>query len=455
LNQYPSRILLLSGPEGDGKRALITEARKVLAQGQDDSKNNTNFVMINVGALLEAHGKDEYRFLQGFCHEFGYFPALLFFGQISSVFDAVLPGSGKLAKGAEASIVVSKVLGCTIQALHKLQQEQREMGKRSNPPTFIIDGFTDENTQHESKEFFEHLVRWAVYVTETGIAKVVFLGDSTWAEGALTGAIGHRPDFLDVFAVQDAAEETVGQWLAETSPKVVEVLDRRHLQVIGGRNADLLSLVRKVEDGEHPEQVLDDMIQATATSVRLLLAGSLAQDRKFSKAQLWRAISLLAKHREVPQDTFLFSVFRGDETAMKSMLSCGVITQCRGSYAADELQSMKVKAGSPLYQEVFRRMTRDEGLTAVYDLEVAKDDIAREQKKLMEYEDELVRLQEVDDVKHFKDRGFTDPKKVLERQKAFLLELVHEQATKLEKYHTERRRCVGVIKAHEQALAQC
>ena len=57
-----------------------------------------------------------------------------------------------------------------------------------------------------------------------------------------------------------------------------------------------------------------------------------------------------------------------------------------------------VVLGSPLFGEVYRRLTRHTGLRAIFDLEVAKEDIKREQASVEVLEALLVRLQEVDDV---------------------------------------------------------
>jgi len=72
-------------------------------------------------------------------------------------------------------------------------------------------------------------------------------------------------------------------------------------------------------------------------------------------------------------------------------------------------------------------------------LEVAKEDIKREQATADVYEAELVRLQEVDDVEHEKGRSLDDPNKALRKRKEQLLRLMLEQHGKLERYHGERR----------------
>ena len=98
----------------------------------------------------------------------------------------------------------------------------------------------------------------------------------------------------------------------------------------------------------------------------------------------------------MPYDVVLWTCFRGDEAALRSMKESNLIAvnPRRGA----ELR-YDVEAGSPLYQEVFRRLVRNEGLAAVLDLEVAKEDVAREQKTIEGYEHELVRLEEILDAR--------------------------------------------------------
>lgn len=85
------------------------------------------------------------------------------------------------------------------------------------------------------------------------------------------------------------------------------------------------------------------------------------------------------------------------------------------------------------------------GQSAIHDLEVAKEDIKREQSKIDEYEVQLVRLQEVDDVLREKGRKLPDPNEALLARKEQLLQLIDEQHHKLKGYHKARLQAVEVL----------
>ena len=152
-------------------------------------------------------------------------------------------------------------------------------------------------------------------------------------------------------------------------------------------------------------------------------------------------------HTGVPHDTFLWTVFRGDEAALRSMLQSNLITVSPRNEAPAEgmLRRRVVQPGSPLFAEVYRRLVRLPGQSAVLDLEVAREDLKREQEKIDQYEVQLVRLQEVDDVLREKGRGLPDPNKALLARKEQLLGLIEEQHKKLQGFHQARLRASKVL----------
>eukprot|EP00439_Symbiodinium_sp_Y106_P051253 s1805_g6.t2 len=173
---------------------------------------------------------------------------------------------------------------------------------------------------------------------------------------------------------------------------------------------------------------------AEVTVRRLLLTGQ--PGAKWTRPQLWRAVRHLTEGTglPVPYDVILWNVFRGDEGALRSMKE-----KSESSWTL----RYDVEAGSPLYAEVFRRLVQNEGLAAVLDLEVAKEDVAREQKSMDAYEAELVKIEEILDARRdwWWLRPSTDSK--LEKRREQLVDLIMEQHKKLEKYHKARRKAMS------------
>jgi hypothetical protein len=292
----------------------------------------------------------------------------------------------------------------------------------------------------------------------------------------------------------------------------------RVFEVLGGRFSDLQIFMSKIEnDNMSPAQAVEEMIEATAGTVRALLAREIADSttNKWTRSQLWRAIELLATHEAtttkdnksdsknnatpggsgdesknvnnstgIAYDVFLWKVLRGDELVFRQMLVSQLITvdfeEVEGnrkkrlhhgvesvesasdshsgvsehtinasspeSLSDSRLRRRVVKAGSPLFQEVYQRLYEDIGLRAVYGREVMLEEIKKCEKRLDNYERDLVRLQEVDDVKREKWRDLEDPNKTLNERKKFLLDLMREEHDKLVKFHAKRREYQDLLK---------
>jgi len=429
------RVMLMTGHRGNGQAAFLRSA----AMHQS--------IWVDVGNMLE--GTDDLIFMRRFTRCLGYWPTPFVDRQLTALLDALLPGSGKLSRDNELLGSVQRVLSGTTQALenwrHWVCKGSADADPNYMPPLVVIEGFTAENKDRRAG-FLESLVEWAAYVTEARLARVVFVADSSFAEPTMLRALGDRPERLDVRHFPDAEPEVVREvlrlhWGADTAAKLPD----EDLKVVGGRFRDVAALIAQVRDGEEPGHSVNQLLESSMLTVRTLIAAG-QPDAKWTKTQLWRAVRLLASatgDSSVPYDVFLWSVFRGDEAALRSMNQSNLIAVVSQS---------RVTAGSPLYLEVFRRLTKDTGMAAVLDLEVAKEDIKREQATIDAYEAQLVRLQEVDDVRREKGRGLVDPNDALRKRKAQLLELMLEQHKKLESYHIARREAIAVLKGRAELV---
>lgn len=310
---------------------------------------------INVRAMLDQ-ASDEYEFVRRLSRTFGYFPALLAFAQISTFLDAVVPGSGKLAKGNEATNQIQKILSCTTEALFKMQW-WRLRGKDpvhggAPPPLFIIHGFTSENKDRQPG-FFDLLVGWAAYVTDMRLARVLFVADQSFGEPAMLAVLKDRPDMLEVSQLRDAELPVVRAFLVRSlgEDEAQQVPDV-HLRAVGGRFLDVCALIALLKNGATPDVAVRVLVEAAATTVRTLLVGN-RPSAQWTRTHLWRAMRLLAtkpNDAPVPYDVFLWEVFRGDEVALRSMLLSNLITVVRSTMPTDahELRSHGVTAVAAL-----------------------------------------------------------------------------------------------------------
>mmetsp|Transcript_96646 Transcript_96646/g.202003 ORF Transcript_96646/g.202003 Transcript_96646/m.202003 type:complete len:964 (-) Transcript_96646:327-3218(-) len=457
LNDPQDRVLLLTGHRGAGQATLVREVMGIDA------------IYIDVASMLEAGGAvDDSIFLRHLCRSVGYWPAQGMDRQMTALLDLMLPGSGKLSRENEVLVAAQRVFSSTTGAL--IAWRNRWLRKSSDPsvlpplPLIIIDGFTAENKARR-EGFFETIVTWAAYVSEHQLARVLFTADSSFAEPAMLSALGNRPERLDVQELTDADTTVVRSVLEQHFGGTFD-LSEEELATIGGRYRDITTLVAMIHDGSDPKEAVGRLVDGAEKIVRnLLMRGQ--HGVKWTRPQLWRAVKLLANttgsDASVPYDVFIYNVFRGDEIALQSMKESGLITvtaRPRGMFETNPDKTVssqeraargyKVLPGSPLFAEVYWRLAHHTGLAAVLDLEVAKEDIKRETATLEAYEADLVRLQEVDDVKLYKSRGLKDPNEALRKRKEQLLELILEQHKKLEGYHKARRDALHTLNQRKE-----
>eukprot|EP00435_Cladocopium_sp_Y103_P074472 s935_g49.t1 len=248
--------------------------------------------------------------------------------------------------------------------------------------------------------FFEALV------TEAKLARVVFVADSSFGEASILGHLKDRPERLSVFQVQDVPEASVRRILQQ---QCGEEISEEQLRAIGGRYMDISAMLGHMRHGVAASEAVRWLLETAEVTVRrLLLTGQ--PNARWTRPQLWRAICLLeSSGRKVPYDVVLWN---------ESNL---IAVNPRKSETSWALR-YDVEAGSPLYAEVFRRLVQNEGLKAVLDL-----DVAREQKTIDAYEAELVRLEEILDARRdwwFSSRSLDGQ---LERRVAQLVDLIMEQ----------------------------
>mmetsp|Transcript_36065 Transcript_36065/g.83897 ORF Transcript_36065/g.83897 Transcript_36065/m.83897 type:complete len:517 (+) Transcript_36065:435-1985(+) len=457
LTQPQDQVMLLTGKRGNGQSSFVRQ----LLGGR--------VVYVDVGEMLEAGGAvDDQIFLRRLCRSVGYWPAQGMDRMMTALLDMMVPGSGKLSRENEVLVAVQRVLSCVTQGLAAWQKQHSEdVQAESAAPMFVIDGFTSENKDRR-EGFFSILVTWANYVSEARLARVLFVADDSFAEPAVLAALQDRPERLTMHELSDADLKSVPGILQrhfQRRGRAVPQLCDDEVAAVGGRFRDIAALVANLNEGNSPRDAVCKLIEAAEANVRTLLTVG-QPGAKWTRPQLWRAVRILAissAEGGVPYDVFLWAVFRGDETALRSMKESNLIDVApvgepkvagahRPAAVGRSARRYKVSAGSPLFGEVFRRLVRHEGLAAVFDLEVAKEDIKRECATADGYEAELVRLQEVDDVRHDKGRGIQDPNDALRKRKEQLLGLMLEQHAKLEKYHGARRRAMAALGGRTEAF---
>eukprot|EP00698_Gefionella_okellyi_P003147 TRINITY_DN12943_c0_g1_i1.p1 TRINITY_DN12943_c0_g1~~TRINITY_DN12943_c0_g1_i1.p1 ORF type:complete len:801 (-),score=201.24 TRINITY_DN12943_c0_g1_i1:23-2260(-) len=419
LHLSPSRVLLLTGPKGSGKSALIARI----------AKDARRVVTLDVGAILER-GDDE--FLKRFAEAVGFFPSATALSALTGMLET-FTGGGSKSTGNPTTSHVLKILECVTAALIRLQPAA-EAGKEDYP-LFIIDGFTADN-KDKHDHFLNILAQWAMLVSSSHLARVVFVGDSAFGDESMYQAM-QREDLLDIITLNDATQEAAEHFIKRSVDPKFPVEASEVVGILGGRFIDLCTFVDKVNDGIPTQQAVEEIVNAAMVTVRSQLMGArMHKEAKWNRLQLWQTmIALVNSNGALRYDDILFTVFRGDDLALRSLVKTDLV-HVEVVYGPD-----LIRAGSSVLLEAFRRMTQEPSLRAGMDLAVVKQKIEIEMAKITAAEDELVKIQEVQDsVGRYSDMT------AIAARKQFLLSYIDEIHAKVSVMDMDRKRCESDLK---------
>lgn len=181
---------------------------------------------------------------------------------------------------------------------------------------------------------------------------------------------------------QQADDERTAQELDEI---------KQAIDIVGGRYNDLQTLVRGLESGSTPRDVVEDMVATATNNLRSVLFSDdkSTKDIQYNKVQLWLTINKLvdANRHMLLYDDLLFNVFKGNDVALRQLVRADLLRIEQQPHSRD-----RIKAGSGIQLEAMKRIVIMEKLRPGFDLLVAKYMINEEQKKIDSCEDELLKL---------------------------------------------------------------
>ena len=288
-------------------------------------------------------------------------------------------------------------------------------------PLFVIDGFSPDNKEMHSN-FMSSFVQFAAQMTAAQLARFLFLTDSTLEESISKS----MPDVkvqevtLSDADVDSALEFVMNSVSGSMRDKMTDDTRRetkRAVRILGGRYSDLLSLVRQLESGTSPMDAAEEIVNQSIGIVKSILFTD--SKTSWNKTQLWLTMGMLtdtydkslqreqraeqaeqaasveqngAKHSYrardwIGYDDCLFNVFGGDDAALRGLVRADLL-RIEGRLNEQD----RLRAGSPVLLEAMRRMRQEQKFKAGMDVLVAKAIIDKEQKRLSEMEDELVRV---------------------------------------------------------------
>ena len=296
-------------------------------------------------------------------------------------------------------------------------------------PLFVIDGFSPDNSTKHSN-FMASFVQFAAQMTAAQLGRFLFLTDSTLEESISKS----MPDVkVQEVSLSDADVESALEFVMKSVSSSIskKMTDERRQQtkqavrILGGRYSDMLSLVRQLESGTGPMEAAEEIVNQSIGIVKSILFTD--SKTPWNKTQLWLTMGMLTdvydksmqKQRLEQQqqqqqqyeqqddqsaeqgseeeelsvrdwigyDDCLFNIFSGDDGALRGLVRADLL-RIEGRLNEQD----RLRAGSPVLLEAMRRMRGEKKFKAGMDVLVAKSTIDKEQKRLSELEDELVRV---------------------------------------------------------------
>ena len=160
------------------------------------------------------------------------------------------------------------------------------------------------------------------------------------------------------------------------------------IEVLGGRVTDLEFMAVRIEAGETPRGAVTKIVEQSASEIlKMFILTPETDSQSWTHQQAWHLIKTIAHSKDgsVPYNLVLQSdLFKSGGQALRDLEQAELI-----SIVSVNGSPERVKAGRPVYQAVFRRLTENKTLSNRLELEVLAQLIGKENKSIGGYEEEL------------------------------------------------------------------
>jgi len=341
-----------------------------------------------------------------------------------------------------------------------LRRASDRIGKEvGEPPVVVFDGFgrmirSMSDNPDKAQLVMDTLLSWAAEITaKYHYAHVMFVSDDSFAPNVFRKYVEAAGGRLDVFTIDDVQQDIATNFIRKKL-NISEEEVRMVTEVLGGRLADLDLFCRKVKSGLSPEAAIGQMRHEAMNIIRnegLDQKGSFlppAKDKDkasqptWLKSQLWETIKKIAHKGTVGYDELLYTTFAGDEKALHALVSANML-RIISNRETNKLEA--VTAFSPLYLSAFRKMVKNQKMSAGIGIVVKKFELEQETAKMTKILDELVKLRSL---VYRSLLGDTESVAVAERRKMleFKLQEYNQKLSRLEKELTELGRLQAELK---------
>ena len=412
LMETTDSFIVVQGPRGSGKKELIMD------QALKDRKN---ILLIDCKPIQEARG--DAATINAAAAEVGYRPVFSWMNSVSSLIDLAVQGTTGVKSGFSETLdaQLAKIWQSTATALREIALEGRSKNDKdaaladddyleAHPerrPVVIIDNFLHRN--EESSVVYDKISEWAAGLTTSNIAHIIFLTNDVSYSKSLSKALPDRvfrqitlsdisPEVAKKFVIthldtQDDPSGGTKKLTADQRGQDMSELDEC-IETLGGRLTDLEFLVRRLKTGQTPKKAVQEIIEQSASEIlKMYLITGENGARKWSTEQAWYLIKALAesqllRYNEVLLSNTFSSSLTPNATNGESVLDALSQTELITINTLNG-RPESIKAGKPVYQSAFKRLTEDHVLKSRLDLAILTELTKVETKNIEKYESEL------------------------------------------------------------------
>lgn len=384
ISNRPTNVLLVYGPKGTDKTTLF---KKI-------SQRRMFSARIDCERISSSQD-----FIDQFVHDVGFRPSFAALNMLFSWFSSFIPNAMTQTSDAQ----LSSLLVCLDRVLL--------FPKTTNhTPVFVFDEFDkflkllDSDNKDEVKRathILNLLGNWALAVTRTGRAHIIFTSNNAYTEDIFRKIDGFKT--MSTLCMNDIsnveAEKYLRQQFTSTFGQKIDLQEssiKRAVLLLGGRLGDLNQLVFLVSKSATIDETLLLMIDDAIKNIRkrgfgnhIFGSGSIKTD--WHPAQLWRVMKNFKQKDFIEYDTALVTIFDGDDKAIKATVEQNLL---RVEFLENGVRI--IKPFSPLYLAAYRYIL-EENKVFYYGMEklCKQMEIDKETAFLSKLEAELLNLSKV------------------------------------------------------------
>jgi hypothetical protein len=407
-------FIIVQGPRGSEKKELILHQALM---------GRPNTLLIDCKPIQEARG--DASTIKAAAVAVGYYPVFSWMNSLSSLIDLAAQGTIGVKSGFSETLdsQLAKIWQNTSTALKQIALQHRKKDHKdaqltdddwleAHPecrPVVVIDNFLHKN--EESSVVYDKISEWAAGLTTSNVAHVIFLTNDISYSKSLSKALPDRvfrqislgdisPQVARKFVISHL-DADINITVSGSDDKLTPSQRREDLAeldesiaILGGRLTDLEFFARRLKTGQTPGRAVAEIIDQSASEIlKMYLLTIDKAGLKWSTEQAWLLVRSLAadgtlRYSEVLlSNTFASSLTptaSNGEAVLEALSAAELITikTAKGRPTA-------IKAGKPVYQAAFEKLTEDRVLKSRLDLAVLTELTKIETKSIDKYETEL------------------------------------------------------------------